>query len=86
MIDLSQTHDGININTLCTKLRRTELPEQITNINEYMCRNTFVNTVYDGQPSEFWAIGNRTRQGGKTSGILFNFYINEVLDTTVKPA
>ena len=46
MNDLSQAYDRININTLCTKLRRAELPELITNIIEYMCRKTFVNTVY----------------------------------------
>ena len=43
MIDLSQAYDRININTLCTKLKRTELPEQISNIIDYMCRNTFFN-------------------------------------------
>ena len=53
MIDLSQAYDRTNINTLCTKLRRTELPEQIPNIIEYMCINTFFNTVYGRQPSEF---------------------------------
>ena len=80
MIDLSQAYDRININTLCPKLNKTELLEQISNTIEYMCRNTFVNTVYGGQPSEFWRVRNGTRQGGITFGILFNFSINEVLD------
>ena len=56
------------------------LPEQFSNIIEYICRNTFVNTVYGGQPREFWPVGNGTRQGGIASGIIFNFYINGVLD------
>ena len=46
MIEISQAYDRININTLCTKLRRTELPEQISNLIEHMCRKAFVNTVY----------------------------------------
>ena len=41
MIDFSQAYDRFNINTVCTELGRTELPEQITNIIEYMCGNTF---------------------------------------------
>ena len=53
MIDLSQAFDRIIINTLCTKLLRTKLPKQISNIIEYISRNTFVNTVYGEQPSEF---------------------------------
>ena len=81
MIDLSQAYDRINKNTLCTKIRRTELPEKFTNIIEYMCGNTLVNTVYGGEPSEFWAVGIGTSQGGITTGISFIFYINEVLDT-----
>ena len=81
MIDLSQAYDRTNINTLFTKLKQSELPDQITNIIEYMCGNTFVNTVYSGEPSEFCPVGNGTRQGGITSGILLNFYIIEVSDT-----
>jgi len=81
MSDLSQAYDRININIFYIKLNRTKPPEPISNIIEYMCRNTFVNTVYGGQPSDFWPVGNGTRQGGITAGVLFNFYINEVLDT-----
>ena len=51
MIDLSQAYYRINIKTLCSKLKRTELPQQISNIIEYTCRNTFFNTVYGGQLS-----------------------------------
>ena len=58
IIDLSQAYDRININTLCTKSRRTELPEQITYIIEYMCGNTFVNNVYGGEPRKFLPVGN----------------------------
>ena len=54
MIDLSQAYDRIVIISLCTKLKRTELPEHVSNIIEYMCRNTFANIVYGGQPNEFW--------------------------------
>ena len=81
MIGLSQVYDRIDINTLSSKLRINELPEHITSINEYMCGNTFVNTVYGGKPSEFCLVENGMRQGGITSGILFNYYVHAVLDT-----
>ena len=58
MIDHSQAYDRININTLCTKIKRTEIPEQVSNIIEYMCENNFINTIYGEQPSEFWPVGN----------------------------
>ena len=51
MIDLSQTYDRINPNTLFTKLGRTELPEQFIKVIEYMCGNTSDNTVFGGEPS-----------------------------------
>ena len=81
MIDLSQAYVWININTLCTKLRRAELPEQITNITEYICRNTFVNIVYGGKPSDFFPVGNGTKQGSITSRSPLKIYIIEVLET-----
>ena len=58
-----------------------ETPEQITNISECACGNTEVNTVYGKQTSEFQSVGNKTNQGGISSGVLANFYINKVLDT-----
>ena len=63
MIDVSQAYDLIIVNTLCTKLKRTELPEQISDTNENMCINTFVNSFYGGQPSEFRPVGEMA--GGK---------------------
>ena len=60
MIDLSQAYNRVNINSLCTELRRTELPEQIVYIIEYMCGNTFVNTVSCGETSELWLVEDGT--------------------------
>ena len=34
MIDLSKAYNRINVNTICPNFRRTELPAQITDINE----------------------------------------------------
>ena len=62
-----------NINTLCSKLRKTELLERITNVDECMYGNTFVETVYDGQLNEIWRVGNKTGHERITSRILFKF-------------
>ena len=60
LIDLSQAYDRVDINTLCTKLMRAEPRGQITEVNEYTCRNTFINTVFGGQPSELLTTGDGT--------------------------
>ena len=44
-----------------------------------MGKNTFVCTSYEGCLSDEWKVGNGVRQGGITSGILFNFYLNGCL-------
>ena len=49
-----------------------------------MCWKYFRCHCFGGEPSEFRLVGNLTRQGGMTSGILFKFHINEVLDTIMK--
>ena len=38
--------------------KRTEMPEHITNLIEYMCGNTSVNPINRRQPSYFWSVGN----------------------------
>ena len=79
MIDLSKAYDRINVSLLCDKLRATSLPTQIINLLEFMGQNTLVSTSYGGHLSDQWKVGNGVRQGGITSGILFNFYLNDVL-------
>ena len=54
MIDLSQAYDRININTLCTKLKRTELPGQnsrryasLPRTISYRPKVTWLSTIND---------------------------------------
>ena len=44
-----------------------------------MCKNTFVCTSSGVQLRDEWNFKNGVRHGGMSSGILFNFYLNEVL-------
>ena len=79
MVDLSKAYDRINIRSLCDKLKATYLPGKILNLVEFMDKNTFVCTSYEGCLSDEWTVCNGVRQGGGTSSILFHFYFIEVL-------
>ena len=81
MVDLSKAYDRVNISILCRKLRETTLPVKIINILQYMGFHTSVATTFGGHISDPWNAKNGVRQGGVCSGILFNFYLNEVLTT-----
>ena len=79
MVDLPKAYDRINTSLLCDKMRDTELPGQVIALINFMCKNTFVCTSYGGQLSDEWNVTNGVRQGSISSGIIFNFYVNEVI-------
>ena len=79
-IDLSKAYDKINIKILIDKLLQTDLPIPIVKIIAYMLRNSYANIFYNGHAGEEFLIKNGVRQGGILSSILFNFYINEVIN------
>ena len=79
MFDLSKAYIRINISSLCDKIKATYLPELLVNLIEFMGKNTFVSTSYEGCLSDDWKVGNEVHQGIITSGIHFNFDLNEVL-------
>ena len=68
-------------------MRETDFPAQVIAFIDFMCTSTFVCTSYGGQLSDEWNIKNGVRQGGNSTGILFIFYLNEViLDISKLPA
>ena len=73
MVDLSKAYDRMNISSLCDKVKVTYLPGQIVNLIEFMGIN--ICTCYEGCLSDELIVYNGVCQGG----ILFNFYLNEVL-------
>ena len=77
--DLSKSYDRKNIRSLCDKFKATYLPGQIGIFIEFIGKNTFVSTSYEGCLSDEWKLGNGVRQGGITTGTLFNFYLNGFL-------
>ena len=52
---------------------------QVNAFIDFIGKNPCVGRSYWGQLSEEWNVENIVRQGGMSSGILFNFYLNEVI-------
>ena len=77
MVDLSKAYDRLNISSMCDKLKTTYLPGQVVNLIEFMSKNPFVCTSYEGCLSDECKVRNGLRQGGVISGIRFNFTLME---------
>ena len=71
IVDLSKAQDKIIISSLCDKLKAKYLPDQIVNLIEFIGKNTFVCSSYEGCLNDEWKEANGIRLRGITSGILF---------------
>ena len=54
---------------------KNKLHGQVVNSIEFMHKNTFVLTSYEGCFSDEWKECNEVGQWSVTSGIIFNFYL-----------
>lgn len=79
-LDLSRAFDTINYNILWEKLRKTEVPPKIVNILEYWYANQVNQVKWNNTLSETYRLTSGVRQGGLTSPVLFNLYINELIE------
>ena len=80
ILDMSKAFDKINHHILVKKLvEETNLPLPIIRMIKYMNENQNVWISFNNQKGEKWEIKNGTRQGGVLSGLIFNFYINKIL-------
>ena len=78
-VDRSKAYDRINTSLLCDKPNESDLPGQVIALLDFMCNNTFVCTSYGRQWSDELNIKNMLREGSISSGIIYNFYLNETL-------
>jgi hypothetical protein len=83
-LDLSKAFDKVNHSILLPELADSNVSPNIINILKHMYDNQFINVSFNGITGEEWKLGNGTRQGGITSPLLFNFYINCVLEDISK--
>ena len=79
VLDMSKAFDCLNFNVLFVKLVKSSLPVQLIRILMTMCRNSRVHVKFNGVTGEDWEVGNGTRQGGCLSGLIFNFYIDDII-------
>ena len=84
MLDLSKAYNRTKTSFLYDKMRETELPGQIITLIDFICKKNFVCTSYGEQLSDEWNVRNIVRQRGVSSGILFDFYLNEVISEISK--
>ncbi|KAJ2951199.1 hypothetical protein O0L34_g5592 [Tuta absoluta] len=83
-LDLSKAFDTLNYNTLWNKLRNTCVPGQITNLLEYWYNHQDNQVRWRSTLSSSYKLNNGVRQGGLTSPILFNLYINGLIEELSK--
>ena len=78
MVDLSKAYERINMSSLSDKLKATYLPGKIVSLIEFMGKNTFVCTFYEGCLSDKWKVGNGVRQGVSHLVSFLILYLNDV--------
>jgi len=78
-IDLSKAFDRVNFDVMLDKLCKTDLPDSVVRVIDYMMRNTYVNVCYGNYIGEKWKVLSGVRQGGILSPLLFNFYVDECI-------
>ena len=62
------------------KLIDTSLPPPIVKIINYMNCNSSVYVTFNNVSGNSWKVENGTRQGGCLSGLLFSFYVNDIIE------
>ena len=75
-VDHSKLYDITNNSLLCDKMRETDSPGQVIALIDFMGKKTSVCTSYGGQLSDEGNVKSGVQQGGISSRMLFNFYIN----------
>lgn len=79
-LDLSKAFDNVNHSKLISKLIRSNISPSIVNTLNHIYSNQYVKVKFNGIYGQTWRLCNGVRQGGVISPILFNLYINEVLE------
>ena len=79
-LDLSKAFDRVNYFKLIAKLMQNNIPPSIVHLLYVMYCNQNVYVRFNNHNSSSWKIGNGVRQGGILSPLLFNIYINDILN------
>ena len=83
-LDLSKAFERINHSLLLQKLHETTLPKHIINAIEIMLSSGSVKVNSHGCFSQEWNIAKGARQGGVLSALLFNIYVDSILQEMLR--
>ena len=83
-LDISKAFDSVNHYILINQLHKLGVPACIVSMIEFWYNNQFVNVRFKNSLSNEWKISNGVRQGGVLSGLLFNVYIDSLLNRISK--
>ena len=76
---MSKPFERVCHRILLNKLALREVPSFIVNIFAHIFINIEVCVIYNDCFSDRWKIPRGVRQGGETSAILFNIYMDDIL-------
>ena len=79
-LDVRKAFDSVNHEYLVNRLVNIGIPELFISNIRYIYSNQLVKVCYNDFYSNEWLICNGVRQGGVLSGLLFNIYIDEILN------
>ena len=79
-LDISKAFDSVDHCILMNQLYKLGIPACIVSIIEFWYANQLVNVRFMNTLSDEWKISNGVRQGGVLSGLLFNVYIDSLLN------
>ena len=77
-------YDINNTSLLTDKIGESDSPGQFIALIDFVGKNTFVCTSYAGYLNDEWKVRNGVRQGGILPGILFDFYLSELISVISK--
>lgn len=78
-LDLSKAFDLVVYDMLWDKLRRTDLPRECIDLLKYWYSNQVNQVRWAGEYSDEFKLQCGVRQGGLSSPILFNLYVDELI-------
>ena len=83
-IDSSEAFERLNMNFLIEKLLKTRVPKIFIKRVSQMLNSTHVKVLFGKSMSSDFEVGNGTRQDELLSLLLYNIYINDVIESIPK--
>ena len=82
--DISKAFDSVDHCILIKRLLKLNIPKVYVSLIKFWYSNQFVKVRFESEFSCEWKLCNGVRQGGILSGLLFNLYIDLILEKITK--